>query len=589
MKLQFFFLHRNASLLSLLLLVILLVRAPLVHSNWGHNNNHHMHCNQIGAENNALREFNINFTRAYQAPPNPDYSCLTFDDDKGGGPNSCPALLDTIDPGDPDGVDIVYNQLNGNSPRTYNATTVVRVGIVPYETVTTSCAAQLSCQDSCTPPQDIGNCSNQCDIQPQAIGGCPQGVLPGSYDLIPATSNFTVDWGDTFQSNGSGTIQHSYANAGVYDIQLSSGGGTCCIRRVNVICSGNGSLPTATPTPTGGPSQCAEGFQCMNPCACSQQSPAYQNGCNDGATGVSKEGKTLAQGKEGAVLGAQLLAQGTVEGGSCGIGLVCCTVPPQIGTDPWYKVKNASFHKLGNLIDAVPDPDNAEAFDNEDDGLCDQSDPSSITCMDINEPGVVTADGYIDTANAPISFRGWSGTNYNFNNNIDPDAFLAYVLARKNYVQITDFNEMQSDIINYIQGDFTVDNNGFQGKTDFVLVVDGNLTIDQSNTFNPSNKSMAFVVTGTLNIRSNVSAMNGIYIGNDVDFASDIPAGSTTTNQLKVNGNLVSFTEGQCTDKRQRTDNDKPSCFFVHNIADHFLPLIDMLSIRTYAWEELTP
>src|SRR3989338_6946308 len=528
-----------------------------------------------------------------------------------GGPNQPQTECDNLAAGVavPVGGQYKYNQLSGGFQRVYTPiANLLENGDDPRNF---TCNITLGCQQSCVPPQVIGICDLNCNfaIIPSSLQ-CLQYGGAQSFDITivgPGTGVMSWDDGkqDTPVEDGS-PVAHTYDNAGVYDIRLNCNqGGQLCSKRVNVLCQqcGGGGptptpLPTATPTPTGGAS-CAPGLQCMDPCACNTNSAAYQQSCPNGPGSAigSKKGKQLAKGDK-AVLGTQLAqavggAPGSIaDGGACGPGLVCCQAAPSIGTDPWWKVKDGAFHKLGNLVDPIPDPDNADPFDNNDDGLCDQTDPLSITCLNINQPGVVSAHGFIDTAHAPISYRGWKleNGNYNLNNVMTPTAFRDYVIARKTYVQINDFSEMQNDTVNYIVGDYTINNNGHQGKSNFILIIDGNLTVDQNNQFNPSNKPMGFVVTGKMSIRSNVEEMNGIYIAQDVDFASDILPGNTTENELKVDGNLVSFTESECTEKRQRTDNNnKPSCFFVHNIVDHYLPLMDMLSVRTYEWEELVP
>ena len=168
--------------------------------------------------------------------------------------------------------------------------------------------------------------------------------------------------------------------------------------------------------------------------------------------------------------------------------------------------------------------------------------------------------------------------------------FVDYIKSRKQYVTITDTNgngiiesgELISNKINMITGNFTVDSPSIQSKSPFLLVVIGDVTI--TGNINPPAKSMAIITTGAIKINSTVTELNGIFIANSVDFASDIIPGNTTANTLKITGNLISLTNTD-TNKRKRDDIQKPSLYIIVK-PEMYLDLLPMISIRHYEWRE---
>ncbi|MFS8159138.1 MAG: hypothetical protein ACMG6E_02785, partial [Candidatus Roizmanbacteria bacterium] len=116
---------------------------------------------------------------------------------------------------------------------------------------------------------------------------------------------------------------------------------------------------------------------------------------------------------------------------------------------------------------------------------------------------------------------------------------------------------------------------------DFVLIVRGDLTISDSLS-NLSDNSVAFIVTGALNIQDAVQELYGIYASSTIDLASDI---DLSTNPLKIVGNLMVRDPTDLT-SRQRSDENKPS-LFVKIDKKPYIDLFALLGTRYYIQDEL--
>lgn len=254
---------------------------------------------------------------------------------------------------------------------------------------------------------------------------------------------------------------------------------------------------------------------------------------------------------------------------------------------PWYKLKNASFHKLGSLSIAIPST--IIQFDSDDDG--------AQRYLDYGTTGVVSAEGGITTS--PISPQNWKKANYaRMMAAMPPATFLAYAKTRKEYETTTNIttDPLVADKINIYSGNLTINDsnkNDVLNPTKTILIVEGDVTLNVNNKFNPSKKPVAILVTGALNINSQVQEMNGVYVANSVDFASDIAAGSTTNNELKIQGNIVSFTDSTSSlQKRDRVGGSgnnsrrKPAVFIIFD-PEPLIKMINLLSVYIYDWRQL--
>ncbi len=520
---------------------------------------------------------------------------------------------------------ISIHELNGASGKTNLSEAHFRRGIGDQVNVDYTCESELSCPSACIPIQEVsgGNCNANCNFTlVDDQGGCLPIGESSIFPIIGGSGTGTVCWGQGFQSCEDGVkngvrLSHTYDNAGVFDIRLFCGTpSNPCIKRVVVLCQGEEAppLPTTTPTPTpeSGTGPCLPPLECLHPCACNSSTTAYAF-CDN--TDVTIDGSPITVGprssaklasNRSSVLGAQsLLAQATEEEGSllddvpsCGPELFCCLPQAQSGGS-WYKLQNASFYKYGNVINPIPDepiPYDGDDTGECNDGLPPENPPAPDACLlRGDQAGSVIAEGFIDTLKKPVSFRSWKlgdvADPYIMSTPFSPAGFLSYIKARKEYTRISGSltgNIGNGSIFVTDPGDYTINNNNSMNSwpDTLVLIVDGNLTIDNVGkgvVFNNNEKEIAIIVTGTLNISSGLTQMNGIFIAQDVNFSYNE---TTTTNPLKIVGGLVSYTESPCTDQRIRTDSESPSCFFVQDVAGYYIPLMKWLGTRSYQWTE---
>lgn len=270
------------------------------------------------------------------------------------------------------------------------------------------------------------------------------------------------------------------------------------------------------------------------------------------------------------------------------------TPPPS-----WTKFKDTSVTIQTAITNTAPS--GALAYDSSDTGVCDRANPTSVECISSGQGGMTTVHGASSNFGVRLSDRQWLRTDPSYASNelITPDSFIEYARARKDVVDLQSVSAetIQPGKINIFTGNLVISDNALPDSITagekVVIVVDGTLSFDLStdpaDTFNPDNKPIAFITTGTTEISAGTTEMNGIFISNVVNFAYD--ATPSTSTPLKINGNLSYLNASTaCSDKRDRTDSPyKPSCFFTFDFANQYLPLIDLLSTRTYEWTELVP
>jgi hypothetical protein len=238
----------------------------------------------------------------------------------------------------------------------------------------------------------------------------------------------------------------------------------------------------------------------------------------------------------------------------------------------WYKLSNTSLHKQNSIFNYFPDP--VEKFDNDD---------TTDAFLVVKNGGLVTAGGAIDFGPHPgqVTARDWERSGYvkqvNYLDNLS--SFIGYVRARKKFNSITDLDGMKSNAIQVVAGNITIDNPSQFNVDNAVLLVDGDITIGPmpGNKLNASGKSIAIIATGTIYIHSSVTDIHAILIANAVDIASDLASPSTSTNELKITGNLISNTAINGPLKRERTNHLQPSLFVVFD-PQMYLDLIPYLS-----------
>lgn len=424
---------------------------------------------------------------------------------------------------------VTLNRLNGNEPAVYGYQAVGQSG------ASCSCQVILGCQESLQaspndPINESGDCEFQCDFTVNETTEYPDVTTSILFDVEANDgfdANVTIDFDD---GNGPQPL------AGPYPAQTQTLLNNAGVYDVTLSCSNNGNH-TKT---------------------CTRRLNVY---CDDPTA-----------------------------------------LPTPTPTPPgaWIKVKDTSFHSKDAFNNPVPA--GAVAFDNTDTGVCDDTNPTSIECFNIGEAGNVTVSNTTSEFGTAVSDREWltQDSGYATNNLINPSTFIEYARARKDVNDIDEVTAatVQTNIINiYDSGNVVITDNtipdSLPAGEPAIIVVDGNLTIDmttQAGIFNASNNAIAFLVTGTLSISSETTEMNGIFVANSIDFAYDVTP--YTENTLKVNGNITAMGSllQTCADKRQRQDNlFQPSCFFTFDFANQFLPMMHLLSVRTYDWTELVP
>lgn len=266
----------------------------------------------------------------------------------------------------------------------------------------------------------------------------------------------------------------------------------------------------------------------------------------------------------------------------------------------WYKLKNASLIKKGNLVNYLaysPSP-----YD---------SDDTNQRYLIIGEAGVVSVEGNNITLGAPtedvgqlISSKKWGHRSYQKQSHFFVEQYLAYSKARKAMKVVTDPNDIENNKINLLRrGNITIISGGDDpshsrfnsshfAKQNSVIIVrtsdDSDLaevTFDLS-TFNPAKNSLA-IIAKKITFNDNTSEINGIFLASSFQLASE-PSPHYSSNPLKITGNLSSFDEIVDTTVRRRPDINKPSIFIVFS-PQMYLDLLPYLSVSSYDWTELSP
>ncbi len=430
-----------------------------------------------------------------------------------------------------------YHMMDGDQPKIYTATAISASG-ASTGGGSCSCSVALGCpatlQEANDPAGIIEGCDNQCDFTVSPEQEHTLRPVSFSINTPPGFENITLDYDDGTSDSlndviDSTSLEHSYANSGVYDVHLTcttNGGGAerSCTRRLASYCpiTDINALPTGTPTPTPTPG-------------------------------------------------------------------------------PWFKVQDSSYHGKSFATSFVPA--NATTYDTTDRGTCSATNPNPLACFSSGEAGAVSVQSETADFGTEISKKGWvrRDSSYVLNTLLTPSSFIEYVKARKDYKTITSLSadQIESNRIHIYEPETTVNISDnvipdlIPSGSGVVIIIDGDLIIDmtteQGQIFNPDQKAITFVVTGILQIAAATTEMNAVFVTNEVDFAYDYVGAAPTP--LKITGNIsVMNTPSElCNEHRTRTDRSKPVCLFQLDFKNQFVPLIDLVSTRTYDWTELVP
>lgn len=259
------------------------------------------------------------------------------------------------------------------------------------------------------------------------------------------------------------------------------------------------------------------------------------------------------------------------------------TPTPTLANLPWFKLKNTSFSRVGNLINKIPAV--PQSFDSDD--------PAPVErVLELNQlplppgqatAGIVSAGSITLSDNTPYpktSTNDWKITSYNPSAGFSVANFVSYVKSRKEYTKINNLSEITASKTLYLLETTPPPiTSGAVANDQYVLIVNGNLTID-TNQYNPLAKKIAFVVTGTLTITGATSDIRGLFIANKIVLG--------TGGKLKVTGNLISETP---IDISPRTNNTGGVNFapvlFVKFDSTYYTSLLPYLSTATYEWRQL--
>lgn len=206
------------------------------------------------------------------------------------------------------------------------------------------------------------------------------------------------------------------------------------------------------------------------------------------------------------------------------------------------------------------------------------------------ETGVARIDGSrFETER--INPKGWVLTDSESRDTLfSPERYLDYAKTRKDFVRITDLSAIANNRVNIIdpqaagQANDTiiVSNATLLNKSPYVLIVDGNLTINTDFNVNATN-SIAIVVTGILTIGGTVQNANALFFVNDLFLpSSGSPDG--VNGGLQIVGNLIVYNGLEQIDiERTRTENERPTVFIVQQIP-MYLQLLPYFSTANYEW-----
>jgi hypothetical protein len=159
------------------------------------------------------------------------------------------------------------------------------------------------------------------------------------------------------------------------------------------------------------------------------------------------------------------------------------------------------------------------------------------------------------------------------------NAFRDELIDTRKVKNVTTVAQIETDTVNIFptSTSITINNNALPAFGDYIIYVNGNVTINGAAApliFNQSSYSIAIIATGTIFIDESITEANGIFIAPQVVLSS---TAATADQQppLKINGNIIS-TNAVDTSQRQSANQNSPSFFVVFRPKMYFdlLPLL---------------
>jgi len=290
-----------------------------------------------------------------------------------------------------------------------------------------------------------------------------------------------------------------------------------------------------------------------------------------------------------------------------------CPVPPTPTNTPtptpnpipvvfsYYKLKDASFYKIGDITSDFPPVITAY----------DTSDTIAGGYFNQGQAGMILATGSRLSAGAGGSAisgssanpRNWTKLIAPGGNSFTPSSFLTYVKSKKNTTTVATIGDLptsgmggtysitstspitisgtaafRSYITIIVNGDLTLSSTDI-GKDGVVFLVTGNVTVEGAGSpvkFNGVNRPFAAVSTGTITFADSLTEADGLFVGNAINFGSG-------TTPLKIVGNVSSVTASTPARDRPTT---QASMFIVFD-PRHYAGTVDRISTVKSSWTQL--
>lgn len=252
----------------------------------------------------------------------------------------------------------------------------------------------------------------------------------------------------------------------------------------------------------------------------------------------------------------------------------------------WFKLKNTSFYMKTEKNNVIPQ--NILAYD-EDDSL-----PLKRNLI-IGEGGLSSSKNkfFLGQEDTLSSLNNWNLDYYSINSSFTKISdFTTYIATKKIPIFITNLNQIndnKDENIYKIDGNHTISDEdiSFLNKKPLILIINGTLNFNISDgNFTPE-KSIAIIAkrinfykeSNTPDDEGLIKYANGIFITDNFD------TGKSSSQGLKINGNLIELQPNVDFNKRQWETMEKPSLFVVFN-PKIYLDLISILSFNNYQWQE---
>ena len=268
---------------------------------------------------------------------------------------------------------------------------------------------------------------------------------------------------------------------------------------------------------------------------------------------------------------------------------------------PYFKVKDTSFYKIGNLTSNFPvTPVAYDASDTVAGGYFNQGQAGMVIASGAS---LSAGTGGTAISGSSGSARNWTALNYSGGNPFTSTSFLNYVKAKKNTTAATYATLPQAGTGGtYSITDTTVTISGSAptfrdyitivmptaastlnlsvsdlGKDGVTFIVNGDVNINgNAGTFNSSNRPFAVIATGTITFANTLTEADGLYVGNALNFG-------TGTTPLKIVGNVSSATASAFGRDRAASS---PSMFIVFD-PRHYMSIADKVSTVKSSWTQL--